>query len=292
MEHLLDQTAITYPIHDVTEMTGETIKTVLEDVCDNLFNADPYYQQGGDMVRVGGLQYTCDPSAKMGSRIQRHALERQAHRSGEDLQGRRLGAGVRRSEERRRRAGLGGDGPLPARPQDGQAGQTQPADAEGGWQESGDVRMKPVIRKRLLAAVVLACSLSFSLPAFAADWASGSTDWDKLPEIKRTRMGLYLTPQQAYEIKKKDPKGVAFFDIRTRAEAVYVGMPTDVDALVPYVEHQEIMTDWRRQAPHVQARTKPGLHSGAGAPSPGEGADQELADHPDLPFRRPQLKGG
>ncbi|MBN8448760.1 MAG: sulfurtransferase [Candidatus Accumulibacter sp.] len=104
--------------------------------------------------------------------------------------------------------------------------------------------MKPVIRKRLLAAVVLACSLSFSLPAFAADWASGSTDWDKLPEIKRTRMGLYLTPQQAYEIKKKDPKGVAFFDIRTRAEAVYVGMPTDVDALVPYVEHQEIMTDW------------------------------------------------
>ena len=104
--------------------------------------------------------------------------------------------------------------------------------------------MKPVTRKRLLAAVVLACSLSLSLPAFAADWASGSTDWDKLPEIKRTRMGLYLTPQQAYEIKKKDPKGVAFFDIRTRAEAVYVGMPTDVDALVPYVEHQEIMTDW------------------------------------------------
>jgi len=104
--------------------------------------------------------------------------------------------------------------------------------------------MKPVIRKRLLAAVVLACSLSFSLPAFAADWASGSTDWDKLPEIKRTRMGLYLTPQQAYEIKKKDPKGVAFFDVRTRAKAVYVGMPTDVDALVPYVEHQEIMTDW------------------------------------------------
>jgi sulfur-oxidizing protein SoxB len=46
------------------------IKTILEDVCDNLFNADPYYQQGGDMVRVGGLQYTCDPLAKMGSRIQ------------------------------------------------------------------------------------------------------------------------------------------------------------------------------------------------------------------------------
>ncbi len=69
MEHLMDQTAITYPYTTVSEMTGETIKTVLEDVCDNLFNADPYYQQGGDMVRVGGLAYTCDPNAKMGSRI-------------------------------------------------------------------------------------------------------------------------------------------------------------------------------------------------------------------------------
>jgi sulfur-oxidizing protein SoxB len=70
MEHLLDQTAITYPWTTVTNMSGEMIKTVLEDVCDNLFNADPYYQQGGDMVRVGGLQYTCDPTARMGSRIQ------------------------------------------------------------------------------------------------------------------------------------------------------------------------------------------------------------------------------
>ena len=69
MEHLLDQTAITYPYTTVTMMTGETIKTVLEDVADNLFNPDPYYQQGGDMVRVGGLQYTCDPLAKMGGRI-------------------------------------------------------------------------------------------------------------------------------------------------------------------------------------------------------------------------------
>jgi len=69
MEHLMDQTAITYPYTTVTEMTGERIKTVLEDVCDNLFNPDPYYQQGGDMVRVGGLGYTCDPNAKMGGRI-------------------------------------------------------------------------------------------------------------------------------------------------------------------------------------------------------------------------------
>ena len=50
-------------------MTGETIKTVLEDVCDNLFNPDPYYQQGGDMVRVGGLEYVCRPTERMGNRI-------------------------------------------------------------------------------------------------------------------------------------------------------------------------------------------------------------------------------
>ena len=69
MENLLDQTAITYPYTTLTPMTGEFIKTVLEDVCDNLFNPDPYYQQGGDMVRVGGLRYRCDPTARMGSRI-------------------------------------------------------------------------------------------------------------------------------------------------------------------------------------------------------------------------------
>jgi sulfur-oxidizing protein SoxB len=68
-EHLMDQTAITYPASTVSDMTGEFIKTVLEDVCDNLFNPDPYYQQGGDMVRVGGLTYACDPLARMGSRI-------------------------------------------------------------------------------------------------------------------------------------------------------------------------------------------------------------------------------
>ena len=51
----MDQTAITYPYTTLTEMSGEMIKTIMEDVCDNLFNADPYYQQGGDMVRVGGI---------------------------------------------------------------------------------------------------------------------------------------------------------------------------------------------------------------------------------------------
>ena len=68
-EWLMDMTAITYPYTTLTTMSGETIKAILEDVADNLFNPDPYYQQGGDMVRVGGLAYTCDPLAKMGSRI-------------------------------------------------------------------------------------------------------------------------------------------------------------------------------------------------------------------------------
>jgi sulfur-oxidizing protein SoxB len=69
-ELLMDQVATTYSYATVTEMSGATIKTVLEDVCDNLFNPDPYYQQGGDMVRVGGLSYACEPGAPMGRRIQ------------------------------------------------------------------------------------------------------------------------------------------------------------------------------------------------------------------------------
>jgi sulfur-oxidizing protein SoxB len=74
MEDLMDQTAITYPYVTVNEFTGETIKTILEDVADNLFNPDPYYQQGGDMVRVGGMSYAIDPNAAMGKRITRMEL--------------------------------------------------------------------------------------------------------------------------------------------------------------------------------------------------------------------------
>ena len=73
-ESMMDQLAITYPYTTLTEMTGATIKTVLEDVADNLFNPDPYYQQGGDMVRVGGLSYTCTPGQAMGQRISDMAL--------------------------------------------------------------------------------------------------------------------------------------------------------------------------------------------------------------------------
>jgi sulfur-oxidizing protein SoxB len=74
MEHVLDQTAITYPYTTVGDISGEMLKTILEDVADNLFNPDPYYQQGGDMVRVGGLRYAIDPNAPQGRRITRMEL--------------------------------------------------------------------------------------------------------------------------------------------------------------------------------------------------------------------------
>ena len=100
--------------------------------------------------------------------------------------------------------------------------------------------MKTALRKTLLTGGLLFAAVF----AHAADWAPGSTDWASLPEVKRSKLGLYLTPQQAYDMKKKDPRGVAFFDVRTRAEAMYVGWPGDADALVPFVEHPEIMSDW------------------------------------------------
>jgi S-sulfosulfanyl-L-cysteine sulfohydrolase len=69
MEDVLSETAISYPETYLQGMTGGQIKDILEDVCDNLFNADPYYQQGGDMVRVGGFSYTCSPAKSVGQRI-------------------------------------------------------------------------------------------------------------------------------------------------------------------------------------------------------------------------------
>ena len=69
MEDVLAETAITYPETYVQKLTGSDIKNTLEDICDNLFNPDPYYQQGGDMVRIGGLSYSCAPSEKIGQRI-------------------------------------------------------------------------------------------------------------------------------------------------------------------------------------------------------------------------------
>ena len=68
-ERLMDQTAITYGESTLNKLSGETIKIILEDVADNLFHPDPYYQMGGDMVRIGGLKYSIAPNNKIGSRI-------------------------------------------------------------------------------------------------------------------------------------------------------------------------------------------------------------------------------
>ncbi len=69
MEDVMAQTAITYPETYVRNISGGELKNILEDVCDNLFNKDPYFRQGGDMVRVGGMSFTCRPEAKIGFRI-------------------------------------------------------------------------------------------------------------------------------------------------------------------------------------------------------------------------------
>ena len=68
-EDITNGTAMTYPACYRMKMTGERLKEILEDVADNIFHPDPYYQQGGDMVRSGGLGYTIDISKKVGSRI-------------------------------------------------------------------------------------------------------------------------------------------------------------------------------------------------------------------------------
>jgi len=75
-EDIYNATAITYPAAYRTTMTGARLKEILEDVADNLFNPDPYYQQGGDMVRVGGIAYTIDVSQPMGRRISQLRLLR------------------------------------------------------------------------------------------------------------------------------------------------------------------------------------------------------------------------
>jgi sulfur-oxidizing protein SoxB len=69
MEDVMNHTAITYPETYAAMMTGTQLKNMLEDVADNLFNPDPYYRQGGDMVRTGGMRFDCDPAAEWGKRI-------------------------------------------------------------------------------------------------------------------------------------------------------------------------------------------------------------------------------
>lgn len=69
VEDVHNACSMTYPSAYRSNMSGQMLKDILEDVADNLFNKDPYYQQGGDMVRVGGMGYTIDPNGSMGSRI-------------------------------------------------------------------------------------------------------------------------------------------------------------------------------------------------------------------------------
>lgn len=75
MEHVLDQTCLTYPETYVRDMKGSELKLILEDVADNLFNPNPYLQSGGDMVRVGGFDYVCDPTKPIGQRISEMTLD-------------------------------------------------------------------------------------------------------------------------------------------------------------------------------------------------------------------------
>jgi S-sulfosulfanyl-L-cysteine sulfohydrolase len=81
-DDLMTQTAMTYPETYARDITGNDIKAILEDVADNLFNEDPFYQQGGDMVRTGGISYKINPKAKMGERITEIVLSK----TGEKLQ--------------------------------------------------------------------------------------------------------------------------------------------------------------------------------------------------------------
>ncbi len=112
MEDVLSETAITYPEVYVAEMTGAQIKEIMEDVCDNLFNPDPYYQQGGDMVRVGGMDYACAPAREGRQPHFRHDARRRPQARGrQELQGRRLGLG----EPATGQAGVGCVRQLPAR---------------------------------------------------------------------------------------------------------------------------------------------------------------------------------
>ncbi len=285
MEHVLDQTAITYPWTTVTNMSGEMDQDRARRASATTCDPDPYYQQGGDMVRVGGLQWTCDPTAKMGQRIQNMMLKGQPIDPAKNY---KVAGWAPVSEE----AKNSGEPIWDVVAQylrdikDGQAGYTQSPDAEGRRQQSGDRMTMTTLFKNLLVAACIATAGG----AWAADWAPGTTTWEQLPEIKRTRLGLYLTPQQAYDMKKANPKGVALFDVRTRAEAMYVGWPGD--ARRAGALHRASGTDDRmgRQAAHVQAGAEPGLRTRAGAPPEGYGARQGRHDHPDLPLRRPQFE--
>ena len=75
MENVMDETSMTYGETYKSEVTGKQMKDILEGICENLFQKDPYLQSGGDMVRLGGMDYTCDPTASLGNRISEMRLD-------------------------------------------------------------------------------------------------------------------------------------------------------------------------------------------------------------------------
>lgn len=98
------------------------------------------------------------------------------------------------------------------------------------------------MRRRAWTAAVVLAALVTAAPLARAQAAP--VDGAALPEAKRTRAGLYLQARDVPAFLAAHGGRVLFLDVRTRAEAMYVGMAGPVDALVPYVEHQELMTDW------------------------------------------------
>ena len=106
-----------------------------------------------------------------------------------------------------------------------------------------------------MSKVLCAVALAAALPALIAPPAGAqaaakppapraAVDGAKLPEEMRSRLGLYMMPREAHRFVQANKARVLFVDIRTRAEAQFLGMADGVDALVPYVEFQEFMTDW------------------------------------------------
>jgi len=75
MERVMDETSMTYGETYKSEVTGAQMKDILEGICENLFQKDPYLQSGGDMVRLGGMDYTCEPNGKLGKRISEMRLD-------------------------------------------------------------------------------------------------------------------------------------------------------------------------------------------------------------------------
>jgi len=90
----------------------------------------------------------------------------------------------------------------------------------------------------------IACALFALLASVSFGAAAQKIDAARVPEEMRTQRGLYLLPKQAHQFVRAQKGKLLFVDVRTRAEAQFLGMATPVDALVPYVEFQEFMTDW------------------------------------------------